>query len=342
MSVFLLPGAFQPTWGWWLLQVGTPLIMIVGIPGNVMSFLVMKSRRIAQKSYSHYLCALAVFDSLVLIGKYIRRLDGLLIFTLHAGIFQNFGDAGCKVYNFVEHVCYLFSSWLVLCMTLERFIAVNFPFRKEMLCKPKNAVTVIVVVFSLLSYTQIFRLVIITKDSVQPLCTAQDKYLHIYLIMHIYLYQLVLQFLLPAILILICNMTILWKIRRLRYSVSKHGTNHSVQAYHRKNKTTWLLLIISFTYVVTLLPLVIVSLVMHISTLVDPRQARVIFRHLTDIKYILELLSEVNYGINFFIYIMSGAQFRYELQQILARKYAFRSSTNVTERHFHFKKTASS
>ncbi|ELU04589.1 hypothetical protein CAPTEDRAFT_127887, partial [Capitella teleta] len=131
------------TWGWWLLQFGTPIIVILGIPGNILSFLVMKARRYRNKSYSHYLCTLAVFDSLVLVGKYLTRVDAILQTTSNRGLFDSYGDAACKTHNFAEHVCYLMSSWLVLCMTLERFIAVNFPFKKDLFCKPRNAVTVI-------------------------------------------------------------------------------------------------------------------------------------------------------------------------------------------------------
>ncbi len=193
----------EKTWAWWLLQIGTPMILLVGIPGNILSFLILKSRRFRGKSYSHYLCTLAVFDSLVLIGKYVRRLDQLLIYTAHVGIFASYGDAACKIYTFVEHVCYLMSSWLVLCMTLERFIAVKYPFKKETFCKPRNAVTVILVVFAIMSYSQIFRLIII--EAADRHCTPPERYLDIYMALHIYMYQLVLQFMLPAILILVCS-----------------------------------------------------------------------------------------------------------------------------------------
>lgn len=88
---------YPKTWSWWLLQIGTPLVVLVGLTGNVLSLLVLKSRRFRAKSYSHYLCALAVFDSLVLIGKYLRRVNGLLTSGGHAGLFQSYGDAGCKV-----------------------------------------------------------------------------------------------------------------------------------------------------------------------------------------------------------------------------------------------------
>jgi hypothetical protein len=85
------------TWSWWLLQLGTPLVVVVGLTGNVLSLLVLKSRRFRAKSYSHYLCALAVFDSLVLIGKYSRRINSLLLAAGHQGLFQSYDDAGCKV-----------------------------------------------------------------------------------------------------------------------------------------------------------------------------------------------------------------------------------------------------
>jgi len=73
------------TWGWWLLTIGTPLILIVGLPGNALTLLVMKTHRYKVKSYSHYFCALAVFDSLVLIGKAMRRVDSVLIEIGHHG-----------------------------------------------------------------------------------------------------------------------------------------------------------------------------------------------------------------------------------------------------------------
>ena len=336
-------GVASRTWGWWLLQIGTPLIVLIGIPGNILSFIVMKSPRFRYKSYSHYLCALAVFDTLVLVVKYLKRVDDLMHITQGHGFLHGYTDAGCKIHNFTEHVCYLMSSWVVLCMTLERFIAVNFPFKKDLLCRPRNAVTIILVVFAVMSYSQIFRLIIIEKDEKDSLCIAPTRYLHIYVVMHIYMYQLVLQFMLPAILILVCNLTILWKIRRLQYMVAKHGTNHSVRAYAKRHKTTCTLLLISFTYIVTLLPLVLLSMIMYVAVRVNPVLAMWMYRNADSVRHVFELLSEINYGINFYIYIMSGAQFRCELRAILFRQHSLMSSGGPTEKlHvFHFRKSMS-
>ena len=326
------------TWGWWLLQIGTPLIVLVGIPGNILSFLIMKSRRFRNKSYSRYLCTLAVFDSLVLVAKLLARVDGFLTYNGQPSLYVNFGDAGCKIFQFVEHVCYLMSSWLVLCMTLERFIAVNYPLKKDNLCKPRYAVSVTLVVFAVMSYSQTFRLIILEQDEHGD-CVAPQRYQAVFVALHIYLYQLVLQFMLPALLILICNLIILYKIRRLKFKFAHQSVQqaqYSQPNYTRRNKTTCMLLIVSFSYVVALLPQVLLSLIIHVSIHVNTDLARYMFQNLNDVRQLLELVSELNYGINFYIYVLSGAQFRYELRHICTRPYPFSSSPAQTEKVFHF------
>ena len=275
--------------------------------------------------------------------KYFRRLDDVIHLSTGAGIIASYGNTACKIHNFCEHVCFLMSSWVVLCMSVERFVAVNFPFKKDLLCKPRNATTVILVVFAMLSYSQIFRLIIIEKSDADAVCIAPAHYLHIYVIMHVYMYQLALQFSLPSLLTLVCNMSILWKIWRLRLMVAKHGTQHSARARANRHKTTCMLLLVSFTYIFTLLPLVLLSVVMHIAVRTDPPLARRIYSDAGNARLLLELVAEVNYGVNFYIYALSGSRFRSELHTMLFRKHSFMSSGGPTEKLqvFNFRKSAS-
>lgn len=324
--------------------MGTPVVAVVGITGNFLSLLVLKTRRFRNKSYSHYLCSLAVFDTLVLCGKLVHRVDSLLsVAGSNPGLFASFGDALCKIQNFTEHVCYLMSSWLVLFMTLERFIAVQFPFKKDTLCRSRNAVTVIVVVFASMSYSQIFRLIVV--ENVQGHCGAPDRYGFVYLALHIYLYQIILQFMLPAVLILICNLSILRKIRQLKATVYRQntsGTSGRGQGQKQWHKTTLMLLLVSFTYLVCLFPNVLLSLLIHISILTNPSIARILFVKLNDLRGVLEFFSELNYAANFYIYVFSGLQFRYALRNVCSRRHFFISSNHHTEKVFHFRKFASS
>ena len=321
-TIFLsISGCYSPNkdddWKWWILQIGTIVIATIGIVGNCLSFLAMKSKRLRTKSYSHYLCALAVFDSLTLLGKCLKRVDSWMVVGTGTGIFDKFSDATCKFHNFATHVCYLMSTWLVLCITMERFIAVFFPFKRLTLCKPRKAMTVILAVFAVMSYTQIFRLIVIDNLGHPYFCGAPSKYLDLYIGMHVYFYQVVMVFSLPALIIIICNMMILHKIRHLKAEIIKEGSRQTVRIYAKKHKTTVMLLLVSFTFVIALLPSTLISMLLQISlNMHNKALAQALFCKLYNISPIAELLSEINYGVNFFIYVLSAGSFRYELKRM--------------------------
>ena len=170
--------------------------------------------------------------------------------------------------NFGESVCHLMSTWLVLFMTIERFIAVRYPFKKDLLCRPRGVIIAILVVFSAMSYSQIYRLIMI--ESGGGACWASDRYRKVYLLLYIYGYQGVM-FLLPALLILIFNILIIANIRRLS-SIEQSGCAFESNPRYAENKerraklynkTTVVLLLISFMHLLTQLPHLILSLFIY-------------------------------------------------------------------------------
>ena len=167
--------------------------------------------------------------------------------------------------------------------------------------------------------------------------------------------QVVLQFLVPSLLILILNLRILRKIQTLRSNVyrqsviaSSSSSTDSVTRNSRRqrHKTTCMLLIVSFTYVITLFPLVLVSLILHGAVLTNPELAGQIYTNMGNVVRFLELFSEINYASNFYIYVLSGVQFRYALRHICSRRHFFTTASSGqpqphTERVFYFRKFAS-
>jgi len=136
-------------------QIVTPIIVVIGIGGNILSFVVMKTKSWRHKSYSHFLCALAVFDSLTLINREVLLVHELRMYAGDTGLYNGFSDIACSLHNFYEHMCYLMSSWLIVCMAVERVVAVFFPLRKAFLCTQHGAVIVILVLLMFLTYTQV-------------------------------------------------------------------------------------------------------------------------------------------------------------------------------------------
>jgi len=240
-----------------------------------------------------------------------------------AGLFHIYGHVACKIHNFAEHVCYLTSSWLVVCLTAERCVVVFYPLVKDLVCRPRHAVTVILCLFAASSYTQLFRLVIFrydeSTDQVSAAgCVAIDDYQQLYVVLHIYLYQLLLQFLLPTMLIIVGNMAVLYRIRIHRRRPLMHTDvagcpRSSATRTGSSMRTTAVLFAVSFTYLVTLLPLLTVSVAMHIALTTDPYVAAEMFANLGDARLVLELLSELNYATNFYIYVLTAEQFRQQL-----------------------------
>ncbi|ESN98748.1 hypothetical protein HELRODRAFT_162200 [Helobdella robusta] len=260
---------YQETWGWWVLHIGTPTLSLFGIPGNLLTIIIMRSNKYRSKSYSHFLTSLAVFDSIILISKCTKR---MLYNSAGFDEITLLGTILCKLHNFSLHVCYLMTSWLVICLTIERLIAVHYPFLKIRLCRAKQATIIIIILFLILSYSQIFRLVHIGmyKTKQAYVCTSDLRYLRTYLILHTYVYQLVLQCVIPSISIISCNMFLLFKLKFKFKMLKGRHMRDSISSTHSKKssldlKTTFMLLVISFLHVVTLVPTVALTIVVHIT-----------------------------------------------------------------------------
>lgn len=85
------------------------------------------------------------------------------------------------------------------------------------------------------------------------------------------------------------------------------------------HRITGMLLVVSFSYIGCLLPLVVLSLVIHVAMLTDHHLAEKLFVALDDCQRVFEFISELNYAANFYIYVLSGAQFRHTLRHVLGR-----------------------
>lgn len=98
-----------------------PWIILIGTICNTLTFLVMR-RKMHQQSTYFYMAVLAVADEIVI-------LVGCLTFWIYAYFGQSimFTLYGCKFFMFVFSTALHYSVWIVVIMTIERFIAVALP-----------------------------------------------------------------------------------------------------------------------------------------------------------------------------------------------------------------------
>lgn len=308
--------------GFWTECVSTPIIVLIGIIGNTLSFVVMKSNTLRHKSYAHYLCVLAVFDTLTLVTRQVESVNKYFISGLgEPGLFEDFSAISCKFYKYVTHVITVVSSWLVVLMAIERLLAVCFPFKKVAIRQQSGADIAIGVMFILICISQLYHFVMV--DHVLygfHDCLAGNNYLSIYTSLNVY-YQWALVFCFPVVFILVCNSMVLYQIFKVRQDVcqNNHPTRYN-RAVERKKRCTCMLLTVTFSYIVTLLPLFMLTLVLDIAIKSKDKETAG-YMYITLMPYldICSTIALLNYATNFFIYVLSEKRFRFELRKLCKR-----------------------
>ena len=108
------------TWVWMMKCICIPLLVIFGTTGNTLSFLVLGTSHYQKRYYSHYLRALAIFDSLVLLIELVAE-GNKLGYYLDCGEFPiPLKTWSCKLGEFCRHTICLMSSWLIVSFTIDR------------------------------------------------------------------------------------------------------------------------------------------------------------------------------------------------------------------------------
>ncbi|KAG7313540.1 hypothetical protein JYU34_000684 [Plutella xylostella] len=111
----------------------TPILVILGTIGNLLSICVFYTSKLRTLSTSQYLTALAVSDTVFI----IQLLPPWLNAVDATGLFHR--EYFCQVFVYVSYVSCSLSSWLVVAFTAERFVAVLHPLRRNLLCTVERA-----------------------------------------------------------------------------------------------------------------------------------------------------------------------------------------------------------
>lgn len=114
----------------------TPTIVFVGIIGNILSVLVFFRTKLRKLSSSYYLAALGMSDSCFLVLSFITWLN-------FADINLTNHNIACQLYYYLQGVCSFLSVWYVVAFTVERFIAVLYPLKRQSMCTVRRAVIVL-------------------------------------------------------------------------------------------------------------------------------------------------------------------------------------------------------
>jgi hypothetical protein len=289
-----------------------PLLILFGLFGNLLSFLVLSQPQHAKQTTCFYMRVLSVFDSLILILKVSLRTainynpDVLLGPELWPYI--------CPANAFVN-CTFGFSNWTIAAMTFDRFIAVKFPLKAASLCtihRCKISVSINFTFSFLLTIPHSLRNSINNAANVQrEICTVSDPFPPWWDKTMALIHSTIL-FTVPFFTILIFNiLIIITLIEQRMQSVKLQVQNVDKKEGH----ITIMLFIITIIFFVTNIPWSIDQWIWDLNLL---DSGDWIENKLRKVVYEIEVFFLfVNPSVNFYIYCLACRKFREHIRTLL-------------------------
>lgn len=286
-----------------------PIVIIAGTFGNMLTIIAVTGRKIT--SFTVYLVALAVADTLVLYTQTFNLwLENILKIEL-----KEKADILCKLHYFFIFLCPQISSWLVMCLTIERTICTFFSNKIRQFPGPRVGFTVVgLILFILcaLNTHSIYGRILVSTENV-TVCTFTDGVYQQFYYKYWTIINFLTYFVLPIIVIIFGNTLTSVKVYRSLKSVT--STLSSVSKTNTRH-VFLMTLLVSVAFVVLVTPLPLLFIFNPVDTMEFPAA---IFVHMTSL----------NHAINFFLYVLSGRRFREDLKTSI-RHLGFRFKRSTT------------
>uniref|UniRef100_A0A673B8F6 Growth hormone secretagogue receptor type 1 n=1 Tax=Sphaeramia orbicularis TaxID=375764 RepID=A0A673B8F6_9TELE len=143
------------------ITIACTLLFLVGVAGNVMTILVVSKYRDMRTTTNLYLCSMAVSDLLIFV---CMPLDLYRMWRYRP---WRFGDALCKLFQFVSESCTYSTILSITALSVERYLAICFPLRAKALVTKRRVRALILLLWtvSLLSAGPVFVMVGVERDN---------------------------------------------------------------------------------------------------------------------------------------------------------------------------------
>ncbi|XP_078575011.1 putative G-protein coupled receptor 139 [Branchiostoma floridae x Branchiostoma japonicum] len=285
-------------------DIMTYAILSIGIPGNVLSVVVMVSPRLRKAPFSLYLASLAAADTVFLLTSV-----GLQIFHDHELIHAS--DVYCKLTKFLVRSSGYLSAWITTAFTVERYIAVCHPMRRSALCSMQTTKRVLLglaIVICSVSCLEFW-----AQVERNNMCEFRDPETWL----NITIYDMAAGRLIPTAAVGVLNTIIATTV--LRKKQDRRSLSVAVvETEKRQQQITIVLFTVSTTFFVLTVPQSVVVVYDLASRTMDDIDELTFFRKQV-IAFTLGLMFKLNFAINFILYSLTGRRFREVVVDVLCR-----------------------
>ena len=296
----------------------SPCLVFFGTIGNMLSFLVYKDKKHRNRSSTYLILALSILDTLMLL---VGLLQYWILFNFEPRVLT---EAHCKGMFFVVNFLGNYSHWIIVCFSIDRFIAIRYPMKALQLLTVGKCLICIGTIGAV-SFVKNFHYLWTTDFFLNPksgiaICAFGLKNKAPWVARY-QLFEVTISSFLPFLLILFCNLMIIFKIKQRSkvqpdLTANQNESSKCDEASKKKRKTeralTRMLLLVSTMFILTTCPLLVFRLYyarFDISQSSPQTQAMYNLGH-----HVCHKLWYTNNGINFLLYCWSSKSFRKDLK----------------------------
>ena len=285
------------------------IIIAVGIPGNILTIIVMRKKKFRAQNLSILFIALSLSDTFWLLFLPLKDIYEILTGTN----IQNLTAISCKLVTTIIWIFSMMSNWILVGITLERALCILIPHRYKVLCnKTRERILLLLIIAIVFAYAAHGLVTLgLRKFGPRVVCTGLEEYDWFYINLKDQL-QVALMSLVPFIFIFVCNLAIIVSVKRANLKRKETLFHKSSNTDTQTNTMVGMLLSITFAFIFLQAPLA--------GYLISLKSAEEIVKFIqfdtpgTLTAYVMNSLS---YSINFYLYIITGTIFRQEVMIII-------------------------
>ena len=290
-----------------------PFLLLLGLTGNTLTLLVMNTKKFANQTSRLFLTALSISDTTLLLAQPFNKAFVIQLFGVDL---RALSDVGCKIFFVAFRTAKMTSSWFLVFLCLERFIAVWFPLKAKMICTKRVALAGIFVVYSSIGiYNSVWSYAskIVHGNVCHPDQYDRSNWREVEIFGRFIITGLTIYSIIPTIILAIVTPLIIIRITS-RAKMMRKMTTKTKRQQADKNKITIMLVGVMVAYIALISPVTALHMTAYFARLNAfgvSSTGFMIFREVS------QMLEQVNYAINFFLYILTSSTFRGALYDVV-------------------------
>ncbi|CAF0920528.1 unnamed protein product [Adineta ricciae] len=289
---------------------GYLILFLFGFFGHAGSLTIFHRETLRKVSTSTLFIYMAISDLIYLLTCfYIFIFIGLNVSTAN----RNMMNQLCRAYTFLQYFCMCCTAWLLLTITIDRWLRVRFAFRVKELCTRKRVTigTCVIVIVSAALNSHLaspFIEVVAGAAVCSSSRTSNPSYEYFYSTIWPILIT-ILQIVLPTILLLAFSISLFVELRRQQQQKSQMKRGRRIFI----DRQILLIMISSiFLFFITQIPLSLFYILMTYIL-----RSKLTLEQLVQFNNFAVLVASINYAASFYIHCLSSRLFRQEFYHVI-------------------------